>query len=245
MDMNDRRSIRRYKKEEISQELLDELFTKAFRASNTGNMQAYSVIVTRDMEMKKKLAPLHFNQRMITEAPVVLTFCADFNRTVKWCSYRDAQSGYDNLLSLMNAVSDTLLYTQTFSCLAEEAGLGICYLGTTLYNAGQIVDILKLPKLVLPVATLTLGYPDECPPQTDRLPLEALVHQEVYQDYTEQSINDFYRTKEDLPENIEFVKVNQKQTLAQVFAEIRYNKADNEAISEVLLETLKKQGFLR
>lgn len=240
-----RRSIRRYKTEDISNELLNSLLCKAERTQTMGNMQLYSVVVTRSPEMKAALAPVHFNQPMVTSAPVVLTFCADFNRTVKWCSYRDAQSGYDNLLSLMNAVSDTLLYTQTFSCLAEEAGLGICYLGTTLYNAGQIVDILKLPKLVLPVATLTLGYPDECPPQTDRLPLEALVHQEVYQDYTEQSIDDFYRTKEDLPENIEFVKVNQKQTLAQVFAEIRYNKADNEAISEVLLETLKKQGFLR
>ena len=94
-------------------------------------------------------------------------------------------------------------------------------------------------------ATLTVGYPDECPPQTDRLPLEALVHREVYQDYTEQSINEFYLPKENLPENLEFVKVNQKKTLAQVFAEVRYNKADNEAISDVLMETLKKQGFLK
>ena len=118
-------------------------------------------------------------------------------------------------------------------------------MGTTLYNAGQIIDLLKLPKLVLPVATLTVGYPDECPPMTDRLPLEALIHQEHYHDYDEQAINEFYQTKESLPENQEFVKVNQKQTLAQVFAEVRYNKADNEAISGVLLETFKKQGFLK
>lgn len=243
--LNNRRSIRRYKTDDISDELLNSLLLQAERTQTMGNMQLYSVVVTRSKEMKEALAPVHFNQPMVTGAPVVLTFCADFNRTVKWCSFRDANSGYDNLLSLMNAVSDTLLYTQTFSCLAEEAGLGLCYLGTTLYNAGQIIDLLKLPQLVLPVATLTVGYPDECPPMTDRLPLEALIHQEHYHDYDEQTINEFYQTKESLPENQEFVKVNQKQTLAQVFAEVRYNKADNEAISGVLLETLKKQGFLK
>lgn len=243
--LNNRRSIRRYKTDDILDELLNSLLLQAERTQTMGNMQLYSVVVTRSKEMKEALAPVHFNQPMVTGAPVVLTFCADFNRTVKWCSFRDANSGYDNLLSLMNAVSDTLLYTQTFSCLAEEAGLGLCYLGTTLYNAGQIIDLLKLPKLVLPVATLTVGYPDECPPMTDRLPLEALIHQEHYHDYDEQAINEFYQTKESLPENLEFVKVNQKQTLAQVFAEVRYNKADNEAISGVLLETLKKQGFLK
>lgn len=243
--LNNRRSIRRYKTDDISDELLNSLLLQAERTQTMGNMQLYSVVVTRSKEMKEALSPVHFNQPMVTGAPVILTFCADFNRTVKWCSFRDANSGYDNLLSLMNAVSDTLLYTQTFSCLAEEAGLGLCYLGTTLYNAGQIIDLLKLPKLVLPVATLTVGYPDEHPAMTDRLPLKALIHQEHYQDYDEQAINDFYQTKESLPENLEFVKVNQKQTLAQVFAEVRYNKADNEAISGVLFETLKKQGFLK
>lgn len=243
--LNNRRSVRRYKTDDISDELLNKLLLEAERTQTMGNMQLYSVVVTRSAERKQALAPAHFHQPMVTGAPVVLTFCADFNRTVKWCSFRDAQAGYDNLLSLMNAVSDTLLYTQTFSCLAEEAGLGICYLGTTLYNAGQIIELLKLPKLVLPVATLTVGYPDECPPQTDRLPLEAIVHQETYQDYTRESIDEFYRTKENLPENRRFVEENGKQTLAQVFAEIRYNKSDNEAISGVLLETLKRQGFLK
>lgn len=243
--LNSRRSIRRYKTDDISDELLNSLLSKAERTQTMGNMQLYSVVVTRSAEMKQALAPAHFNQPMVTAAPVVLTFCADFNRTVKWCSFRDADAGYDNLLSLMNAVSDTLLYTQTFSCLAEEAGLGICYLGTTIYNSKQIIQQLKLPKLVFPVATLTVGYPDECPPLTDRLPLGAVVHQEVYHDYTGESIDEFYRTKEQLPENLEFVKENGKQTLAQVFAEVRYNRSDNEAISSVLWEALKEQGFLK
>ena len=67
---------------------------------------------------------------------------------------------------------------------AEVHGLGICYLGTTLYNADRIIEILELPGNVIPVTTLVLGYPDESPGLTDRLPLEGFVHYEKYKDYT-------------------------------------------------------------
>ena len=78
--MKNRRSIRKYTDQDIPESLLNELLEVATRASNTGNMQLYSVVVTRDPANKEKLAPAHFNQPMITGAPVVLTFCADANR---------------------------------------------------------------------------------------------------------------------------------------------------------------------
>ena len=65
-----------------------------------GNLQLYSVVVTRSEEGKKLLAPAHFNQSMVTEAPVVLTICADFHRTSTWCKHRKAEPGYNNMLSL-------------------------------------------------------------------------------------------------------------------------------------------------
>lgn len=144
----------------------------------------------------------------------------------------------------MNAVSDTLLYCQTFCNLAEEAGLGLCYLGTTLYMPHLIIDALQLPQLVMPIATITLGWPNERPQLTDRLPLAAIVHNETYTDYSPQSIDVYYKEKEHLPENINFCKINQKETLAQIFTDIRYTKKDNEAMSTTFLETLKQQGFL-
>lgn len=241
--IKNRRTIRKYKSKEVSEELLNELLTDAFRAPTMGNMQLYSVVVTRDPAMKDKLAPLHFNQPMVKAAPVVLTFCADYNRFCKWCEQRQAVPGYDNFLSFMNAVTDALLVTQNFTVLAEEKGLGTCFLGTTLYNAGPIIEALHLPKLVIPVATLTVGYPDELPTQPDRLPLEGIIHQETYSDYSVEAIDQIFGEKEGLPENKEFVRINQTQTLAQIFTDIRYKKADNEAISGVLMELLKKQGF--
>ena len=181
---------------------------------------------------------------MVTQAPVLLTICADFNRTSQWCRCRKAEPGYDNFLSFINAASDALLYAQTLSSLAEEAGLGVCYLGTTVYSPQTIIDVLKLPKLVMPVATLTLGWPDEEPALSDRLPVEAFVHTETYTDYTPASIDKFYLEKESLPENQHFVEINKKETLAQVFAEIRYTKRDNEALSKNFLEVLQRQGFM-
>ena len=239
-----RRSIRKYADKPVGEDLLRRLLAVAERTQTMGNMQLYSVVVTRDKEMKQRLAPAHFNQPMVTQAPVVLTVCADFNRTVRWAEQRNAVPGYDNFLSFLNAATDALLFTQTFCNLAEAEGLGICYLGTTLYMPSQIIDVLQLPRLVMPVATLTVGWPDEHPEQTDRLPLDAVVHEEVYRDYSPADIDFYYKEKEALPENRHFVEINHKETLAQVFTDIRYNKKDNEAMSAGLLQALKQQGFL-
>jgi len=243
--IRNRRTIRKYKQDDVSPALLDQLLEDSFRASTMGNMQLYSVVVTRDSQMKERLAPAHFNQPMVTNAPVVLTFCADFNRFSKWCRLRKAEPGYDNLISFLNAASDTLLVVQNFCTLAEAHGLGICYLGTTIYNPDKIIEVLNLPELVMPIATITVGYPDECPAQTDRLPITGIIHQETYADYESVDIDRIYEYKESLSENKHFVEVNGKETLAQVFTDIRYRKTDNESMSEALLKTLKRQGFLK
>lgn len=137
--IKNRRTIRKYKQDDVPAALLNELLEESFRASTMGNMQLYSVVVTRDAEMKSRLAPAHFNQPMVTSAPVVLTFCADFNRFSKWCEQRKAVPGYNNFISFLNAATDVLLVTQNFCTLAEEAGLGICYLGTTIYNPTRLL----------------------------------------------------------------------------------------------------------
>ena len=243
--INTRRSIRRYADRPVDDQLLRRLLAEAERTQTMGNLQFYSVVVTRSDEMKRRLAPAHFNQPMVTGAPVVLTFCADTRRTSVWCNNRQAVPGYDNMLSYQNAATDALLFCQTFCNLAEEEGLGCCFLGTTVYMPQMIIDTLQLPELVVPVATITLGWPDEQPELTDRLPLDAIMHSETYHDYTPESINQFYAEKEALEESKEFCRINNKQTLAQVFTDCRYTKKDNEAMSAGLMDVLRRQGFLK
>lgn len=239
-----RRTIRKYSTKDVDKALIDQLLTQASRTQTMGNMQLYSVVVTRSDEGKKALAPAHFNQPMVTAAPVVLTICADFRRSTDWCMQRKADPGYNNFLSFINAATDALLYTQTFCNLAEEAGLGLCFLGTTVYMPDMIIDALQLPELVMPVATLTIGWPDEEPALTDRLPLASFVHEETYKPYTAEKIDEYYAEKEALDENREFVRINNKETLAQIFTDIRYTRKDNIAMSEGMLKALRRQGFL-
>ena len=240
----DRRTIRKYSAEPVDDKLLNELLLIGCRTSTTGNMQVYSIIITRDYDKKLELSPAHFNQKMITEAPVILTFCADFNRFNKWCLLNKAVPGYDNFLSFMTASIDALLVAQTVCIAAESKGLGICYLGTTTYNAHKIIKVLELPKGVIPVTTVTIGWPAEFPAQVDRLPLDAVIHMETYKDYSSKDIKKYYREKEERKDSQQFVIENNKETLAQVFTDVRYKKADNVYFSKILLQVLKDQGFM-
>jgi nitroreductase len=240
----ERRTIRKYSAKPVDNALLRDLLQEGCRTSTTGNMQVYSVIITRDTAKKRELAPFHLNQKMVTEAPVVLTFCADFNRFSKWCKDRNAEPGYENFLSFFTAAIDALLVAQTVCIAAEAEGLGVCYLGTTTYMAHKIIETLKLPKGVVPVTTVTLGWPDEKPEQVDRLPLEAIIHDEVYHDYSDMDINMYYSEKENREDSRQFVKENSKETLAQVFTDVRYKKEDNVHFSKILLQVLRDQGFM-
>jgi len=244
-EIKEHRSIRKYTDKQIPKDVMDSILNAAIRASNTGNMQVYSIVVTTDSKIKDELAPTHFNQPMVKNAPAILTFCADFNRFNKWCRQRNAEPGYDNFLSFLTAAIDAIIAAQNACIEAQANGLGICYLGTAIYNADKIIDILNLPKGVIPVTAVTIGYPAETPELTDRLPVKAVVHYEKYNDFTTEDINKLYEEKEAREDNKQFIEENNKETLAQVFTDVRYPLANNEHFSEVLFGVLKKQGFLK
>lgn len=239
-----RASVRKYSPRPVSDELLNELLEAASHTQTMGNLQLYSVIITRSAEMKRRLAPAHFNQPMVENCAALLTFCADYHRTTQWALNRKAHPGYNNFLSYQNAATDALLFCQRFCDLAEERGLGLCFLGTTVYQPEKIIEVLQLPQLVMPVATISLGWPDEHPAPSDRLPLTAIRHDESYQPVTPETIDRDYAAKEALPENEEFVHINHKETLAQVFTDIRYTASDCQQMSDTLLKALRRQQFL-
>ena len=238
------RSVRKYKEEAVAPEILDKILEAGSRASTTGNMQVYSMIVTSDASLRKRLCEeVHFNQQMVNQAPVHITFCADFNRFNKWCTQRKAIPGYDNFLSFITGAIDALLASQNVALEAEAYGLGICYLGTATYNAAEMVDILKLPRFVVPVAAIVLGWPKEEVPLTDRLPAESVVHSETYHDFDSEAINRIYRERENSEETLRLLQENNKETLAQIFTDNRYTRDNNEFFSGKYLEVIEKQGF--
>lgn len=237
------RSIRRYKPDPIPEKILTHILEAGTRASNTGNMQLYSLVVTTDPSIKAELSPWHFDQPMVKQAPVVITFCADIHRFSQWCRQREAEPRYDNFVWFINATIDAVLASENVALAAESEGLGICYLGTTTYNALEIAETLGLPQGVLPVTTLTVGYPETLPPLTDRLPLEGVVHRERYQAYTPEAIDRIWAEREASQETQDLLKANQLPNLARIFTERRYTGNDNILFSRKYFEALQKQGF--
>lgn len=239
-----RRTIRRYSGRDLPEEVLDGILERAMRAPTCGNMQLYSVVVTRDSEMKRRLAPLHFNQPSVEECAALLTVCADFNRFTRWCDISGADPGFGNFLSFMSAVSDATIYAQQIVTIAEMEGLGTCWLGTVTYNAEAISEVLELPSLVVPVAALTIGYPGEDPALVERLPAAAVIHRETYRKDSDTEVMDLFRAKEEFPANAGYVAENGKKNLAQVFTDVRYPRKMNEEFSTMFLDLLRKKGFV-
>lgn len=235
------KSIRNFSSRIVDDAVIMKIFKAAIRASNTGNMQLYSIILTTQPKIKEDLFPLHFNQPMVKKAPLVFTFCADINRFNKWCKLRNAKPSYDNFLWFSTALTDTVLAAENAALAAEAAGLGICFLGTTMYNAAEIAEVLTLPKGVVPVVTMIAGYPEKKIEElTERLPYEAVVHFERYHDYTEADIEKYYSEIESLEKMKNFVAENNVENLAQVFTSVRYTENASMLFSQKYLDFVRK-----
>jgi nitroreductase len=246
------KSIRSFKSDNISDKLLKKIIGCGHRSSTSGNLQSWSVIVTRDTEKKQKLYTYHLEQEMILQAPLVLTFCCDHSRTWTWLKENSAAKSFDDLLGFMKGAFDALIAAQTISLAAESEGLGICYMGTTLWAADKITELLELPKGVIPVTSLVMGYPNENPIQRDRLPLEAIMHNEKYQPWTPSKIQELYQEKDQagwkrymsLPGNAEKIERFKIGNLAQYYtSELKYGKTRHLEVSKMYLSLLQSQGL--
>lgn len=237
------RSVRKYLNKDIDEKILHKILLAGTRASTIGNMQLYSIIVTTDPKIKQELLPLHFSQAMVVEAPVVITICADTNRFSRYCEASGTKASYNNLLWFVNSATDALLAAQNMALEAEEQDLGICYLGTTIYNAKEICDVLHIPKGVIPVTTLVVGYPEVEPPLTDRLPLEAVIHRNTYEQYNATELRELWHEKESSELTAKLLEENGLESLAHVFTEKRYTKNDSEVFGQKYIDALREQGF--
>ncbi len=238
------RSYRKFRPEPIPEGVMREMLEAAVRASNTGNMQVYSIVVTTDKALRERLAPCHFSQPAAA-APALITFCADVRRFSRWCELRGAVPEYDNFVWFLNAMTDAVLASENLALEAEAHGLGICYLGTTFYNAPEISEILELPEGVIPVMTVAVGYSAENVPLTDRLPLDAVVHREVYRDPSDSEIEKFWAAREASEETAGLLAANSLPNLARIFTERRYKGEDNRVFSRKYFEELTRKGFFR
>lgn len=248
------RSIRSYKPDPIDPALIDRLLQQALQgSSSSGNLNMVSVIKTTDTTRKARLCELHGNQPMVNEAPLLLTFCADTFRTREWLELRGARPGFADFVSWHTAAFDAMILAQTTALALQSRGLGICYMGTTMFRQREIADFLEMPANVLPVTTLVVGWPAEAPAQRDRLPPRAWIHEERYQRPSAADIDERFaerdrrgrqRYMEASPRMAELWAQHGIGSLAQYYtSRIKYDPDRFAAFSAEIEALLRERGF--
>ena len=246
------RSIRRYRPDPVADDVLDRILESALRASSSGNMQGWSVVVTRDRALRERLLEPHMGQPMVLEAPVLLTFCSDFHRMRRWLALSGAADGFDDPFAFAVGAIDAALASQNAALAAEAEGLGICYLGSTLANADAIAKVLELPEHVVPVVGFVLGHAAEDPAPRDRLPLGGLVHLETYRAPDDDAVRAIFRDRETAgwarymgnPELARRIQESGVRHLAQVYSQLKYTRADHAVFTANVARVLRAQGFM-
>lgn len=236
------RSIRKFTAEKVDKSLLKEVVECGLRASNTGNMQLYSVIATEEEPLRTELCQLHYGQ--CASAPLFLTVCVDVNRYHRYCRVNGCDEPYGNLLWLLSATVDASLFAQNLCIAAEARGLGFCHLGTVMYNTEKIATLLQCPAGVVPVITLAMGHPAEEGRMSERLGTDAVLHSEVYHDPTDDDIVRTHAVRDNDPFNQQMVRENGTRNYCEIFTTKRYPREMNEAVSADLLAFLRKSGMM-
>jgi nitroreductase len=248
------RSIRAFEDRDIDPALVERVLVDASAGtSSSGNLNMVSVVTTRDRQRKARLCELHFDQPMVLQAPLVLTFCADSHRTRAWLAQRGARLGFGDLISWHVAAVDAVLLAQSAALAFEAHGLGICYMGTTLHSMGAIAEYLECPDHCLPVTSMVVGWPAEAPAQRDRLPSRSWIHDERYRRPTPASIDRDYGPKEQRhweryramgPEMQQRMAEHGITGLAQFYtSRIKYDPDRFRADSDALRALLEQRGF--
>ncbi|WP_372965964.1 oxygen-insensitive NADPH nitroreductase [Marinobacter sp.] len=182
------RSIRKFKDQQIPEELFEELIRAGQSAATSNHVQAYTIIHVVNPERRQQLAQLAGGQPYVASASDFLVFCADMKRATEAAARAGAETIQGMTEQLLVASIDVALIAQNIVVAAESEGLGICYIGGIRNNPQEVSDLLKLPQHVYPVFGLCLGYPDQNPEVKPRLPLAAILKEDVYDDSDDEAL---------------------------------------------------------
>jgi nitroreductase len=246
------RSVRAFEQREVPSAILDQVFAAVCRAPTGGGMQLYTLIVTTDGSRREQLSGVHFGLEMIRHAPVTLTFCVDTRRLSRWLELSGERPGFDNAWGFAMGFSDALVAAQNASLAAQSLGLGTCFVGSTFIAGPALCQFLECPSHVLPIATLIMGYPAESAARpTSRLPVEAVIHREKYQDHPDDELRGSYaqharatfETFAAMPKNAAAVQAFAIDDLQGLYARLCYPADLLEMAANNFASAMAMQGF--
>ncbi|MDC1288330.1 nitroreductase family protein, partial [Gammaproteobacteria bacterium] len=177
-----RRSHRAFTDDAISDDLLNTLLAAAFSAPSKSDLQQACVIHVQDKAKQRRIAEATPSIRWVAQAPVFLVWCGDSRRIRRLAEWRGNTFANDHLDAFMNAAVDAGISMQTFIIAAESYGLGCCPVSEVRNHIQLLSDELELPPHVFPVAGLCVGWPQNQPEISVRLPMSTTVHIDRYDD---------------------------------------------------------------
>jgi len=146
-----RRSIRKFKEDNIPDEVINNILESAIYAPSEGNLQPWKFYVVRDRSTKIQIAKAALEQFFISDAPVNIVVCADLTAT----------SPYGARGINLYCIQSTAAAIQNILLTAHSLGLGTCWVGA--FDEEEVSKILKLTSSLRPVAIIPIGYPGENP----------------------------------------------------------------------------------
>ncbi len=160
-----RRSIRKFKPDDIPEDIIKTLLEAAMTAPSAGNQQPWHFIVIRDRQILEGITQVHPYAQMLKEAPVAIAICGDMEKQI--------HEGY--------WIQDCSAATENLLLAAHDKGLGAVWLGVYPREPRVIgvQQILKLPDFIMPLSLVALGYPAEEKPPAHRY-LPERVHKDCW-----------------------------------------------------------------
>ncbi|MFX1316164.1 MAG: nitroreductase family protein [Promethearchaeota archaeon] len=237
--MMKRRSIRYFKDQKISEQIISELLNAANNAPSGGNIQPISIILIKEPEGKIKLAQMVGAQPWVKNAPLSMLFCIDFYRVKKWASLSNTNFIGENAFShFLIAYADLMCAAQNVVILAESYGLGSVYVGSIQSSIDKARQYFSIPEYVLPLMVLSIGYPKSIPKAIPKLKLDFIIHDEKYQILSDDEIKKAYDNKYgDFDEN-------KDKYLEKAYIEvIEASKQQEKNWAELVKKRMKKQGI--
>jgi len=234
----ERASCRSFSDREIPEDVMNYILEAGLHAPSGGNLQPYSIIKIQDKEMKRKLAELNENQNFIADAPVNLLFCIDWHRLERWAELEAAPfTATSSFRHFWISFQDTIICAQNICTAADAMGLGSVYVGTVIDCLRELKELLELPDGVFPVVLLSLGYPKSPMKQRRKLGIEAVVHDEKYQELPDDRLVELFEEKYPnvkylaSPENVKRIK--------EVCTYV-----GGEKLAEKCLRKIEEQGYI-
>lgn len=176
------RSIRAFSDKPIDQKTVDAIIASGQAAATSNNLQGTTVIQVTNPQARAQLAEAAGGQKYVETAGAFFVFCADLKRSAQACVLQGGEFAQGMTEDFIIATVDVALFAQNAVIAAESLGMGICYIGGLRNSPAIVSEVLQLPENVYPVFGLCIGYPEQDPEVKPRLPINAVLMKNTYDD---------------------------------------------------------------